>query len=332
MYDREVKRLIHFYMKRGSPVTLEELKDRRKDADLSTKPSSEKSLSPQEIRSALETLQSLGSEGWYEAKPRTTVPERRESLSWIWAKQLTASRFLGDYELAGTLFEDTTINELNLSGYSLNNACFRSSRLLKAQFQYVKAESSTFQYAILDDANFTGAKLRGSRFDRASLIKADFGNTALEHANLELSDLRGANFRSSILRNANLFQADVSRAGFEKADLTESNLGYAKLEDADLTDATVRGADFRSASLKGVELSGADFSSANFTKAHNLDDIRGCYDANFADVIGLTLEEFNKLIERGAVSIPDPHRWRAYKSAGRPHLRWREFADARAPK
>jgi hypothetical protein len=57
-----------------------------------------------------------------------------------------------------------------------------------------------------------------------------------------------------------------------------------------------------------------------------IEEILDCRDANIAGVTGLDPDIVERLLSKGAVSIPDASSWIAYKEAGCPHERWREFA------
>ena len=107
--------------------------------------------------------------------------------------------------------------------------------------------------------------------------------------NLSDADLLGANLSDVDLLGVNLSDANLSDVDLSSANLSDAKLGGAKLCNANLRDAYLSDADLSDANLSDAYLSNAYLSGATVTKAI------------FGSGIGLSEEEKQDLIERGAI-------------------------------
>ncbi|MFN9317415.1 MAG: pentapeptide repeat-containing protein [Microcystis sp.] len=148
--------------------------------------------------------------------------------------------------------------------------------------------------AILRGANLRGADLSWANLSEAYLSEADLSWANLSRANLSRADLSEANLRGAylsgaILRGADLSGANLSGAKLRGAILIEADLSGANLKEAILSGANLSGADLREADLRGANLSKADLSGAK------------CENSSFIDATGITPEQKQDLIRRGAI-------------------------------
>jgi hypothetical protein len=114
--------------------------------------------------------------------------------------------------------------------------------------------------------------------EKAELIKAIREGT-IDKTTLRFVDLSGAI----------LIEADLSGANLSDADLSGANLSEAFLRGAILSGANLRGVNLSGADLRGAILSGADLSGADVENAI------------FIDAAGITSEQEQDLIQRGAI-------------------------------
>nr|WP_308483210.1 pentapeptide repeat-containing protein [Microcystis aeruginosa] len=138
--------------------------------------------------------------------------------------------------------------------------------------------------ADLRKADLRGADLRGAILSEAILSGADLSEAILSEANLSGADLRGADLRGAILSEAILSGADLSAANLSWAKLREAKLSGANLRRANLSEAILSEAILSEANLSEAILSGA--------KVEN---------AIFIDAMGITPEQKQDLIRRGAI-------------------------------
>jgi len=306
-----------------------------------------------EARAILDILQQLGPEGWYEARERTTQTEYRHSLSWIWV----VPKGRENSDLAVTLFQGSRLEGSNFQQFKLDQADFQNAQLSQSNFSYAHLKGANLSNATMEQSDLSYSDCGNSALEHAKLTKSRLVSTQLfaanlkyallneaqmSEANLERANLLGANLEKAVLRKASLKHANLqniqlSAAFMEYADLHASDLKFSTLTKATLTNssfdfsnlsfATLDDADLSFASFWRVDLSGADLTGANFTGAKYLDMVKSWFDANLADAKGLTKEQIEEFVSRGAVVIPNHVRWLAYKEAGRPHERWRAFAS-----
>ncbi len=318
-------------------------------------------LSARETDAFVDMLVSLGPDGWYKGEPRHYSGKREEGLAWLW--NTSSSPLRNKYDATATLFEHAHFASLDLARFKLQKASFRLTSAPHARLMYADLEGAMFEDGVFDYADFSHAKLPEATLARASLLHADFSDAMLSDADFRGCDLRGASFRDAKLAGARLIGARMDQTNLSNADsqnqggaisgalfqdsslkgarmvdakLQESNLERTTLDDALLDNAilddstlafaSARNASFAFVSFKNVVLSMADLSGASFDGAKNLDSIKDCFDTNIAGISGLDQRIADMWVQKGAVIIPDPKQWQAYKAAGRPHQRWRAYA------
>ena len=306
-----------------------------------------------EVQAAIQVLQDLGPEGWYETREtdRTAIPPTI-ALAWLWQSHHSETR---SSESASTLFEGVKLDGIDFQGFNLTNADFQRASMRAANLQYAHLASSNLNdadlasadissadlnFAQLARANLTGAYILSARstsanFKNAILSKALLGqidcssciflqaklnDASLWHANLRNSYLESATLTSAVLQGADLSGADMS-----SATLTSADFSNAILDSADLSYATATQTNFRNASVQGVDLKLTDLRGADFTGAKGLESVRDWTDANIADTRGLSTSVRANALSNGAVELPRDFQWKAYKQAGRPKHQWRHF-------
>ena len=134
--------------------------------------------------------------------------------------------------------------------------------------------------------------------EKAELIKAIREGT-IHKTTLRFVDLSGAILIGAILSGTNLSWANLSRANLSWAFLRGTNLREATLSEADLSGACLSGADLSEADLSGAILRGAILREANLRRA-NLRRAN-VKNAIFPDATGITPEQKQDLIQRGAI-------------------------------
>ncbi len=127
----------------------------------------------------------------------------------------------------------------------------------------------------------------------------------LDNAFLMRTDLKKVWMHDASLRKALLSQADLNRAILVGADLNRAILVGADLSEADLSEADLSEADLSEADLSEADLSGANLSGANLSGA-NLQDTLSLKGANLYRVRGLTKEQLEACIAKGAIIDEDP--------------------------
>lgn len=129
---------------------------------------------------------------------------------------------------------------------------------------------------------------------RCDLQSADLQGVNLAGANLNNANLKGANLANATLTSVTLLEANLENAILEGANLEEANLAGANLTRANLRNANLQGISTWGQkpdggySESGVTLQGADLSGARLDNAS--------IDADFRDIVGLTLEMINSVI------------------------------------
>jgi uncharacterized protein YjbI with pentapeptide repeats len=306
-----------------------------------------------EVQAAIEVLRNLGPEGWYDAREtdHTTIPQTK-ALAWLWQNQRPPLR---SYESASTLFEGVRLDGINFQGFELTNADFQRASMKGAILQYAHLAGSNLQSTDLERADISTADLKFSQLVRANLAgaymmsasvdSANFKNATLHgaflqqiecpscnflEANLDGASLWKANLRNAYVQNASLVRTTVQGANLTNADMSSATLSFADfdgavLDSADLSYAIATKTKFRNASLRNADLRLADLRGADFTGSKDLQSVRDWTDANIANALGLTGSIRSNAISKGAVELPKDIQWRAYKQAGRPKGRWRQF-------
>ncbi len=362
VYHQEAQRLCHLFMKRAKAVSSAELDALRGAADAGTPNLPATAISREESEAITGLLASLGYKGWYHAEAQAGGTGRGR-LAWVW---LAPPRPDAEYP-ALTLFEGVRIDGLELSMLDLSGTSFAHSQLRAASFVFSSLDRSSFARAILPGADFRNTTLTASSFERSYLPRASFADATLLGCDFRLADLRhsslrgasiagarffgaildysnlsgtradagnapyasGAFFQDASMRGAYMAHANLAGSQLQRVTLDGATLTNAILQDCDLRFSSAREADFSFATVSGARLDLADLTKANLTSIRGLEEIVSCTDTNIADVVGLSEAIKDVLIAKGAVSIPALGQWNDYKAAGRPHERWREYAERR---
>jgi len=182
-----------------------------------------------------------------------------------------------------------------LVGADLEQAWLAGASLREANLSLAQ-----FQGANLSLAQFQGANLNGAQFQGADLVQAQFQGADLRQAQLE-----GANLWNAQLEEAYLEQAQLQGAHLEQAQLKRAHLGGAQLEEAHLWQAQLQGADLGGADLSKAHLEGADLSGAQL-QGTNPEDADSLKDTKMNGIIGLTPEQREKCIKKGAIFDDGP--------------------------
>lgn len=107
----------------------------------------------------------------------------------------------------------TSMQNVDLSGASINNTDFTNANLDHANLDHVKGSDNNFSFAGLVDVNFQDSILKNALFKRNKLIRAQFNNSDLTHAQFLSTDLTKADFTSAILSDAVFCSESVSIQG-----------------------------------------------------------------------------------------------------------------------
>jgi hypothetical protein len=172
----------------------------------------------------------------------------------------------------------------------------REGTIDKTTLQQVDLSGANLWGAFLSDANLSGANLSEANLWGAFLSEADLSGATLSKTDLSGAFLREADLWKAFLKEADLSGANLSAATLSGATLSGANLRGATLSEANLRGATLSGANLRGADLSGANLSGADLSGADLSGA----DVEN---AIFIDATGITPEQKQDLIQRGAILL-----------------------------
>jgi uncharacterized protein YjbI with pentapeptide repeats len=306
-----------------------------------------------DTQALMDMLIKLGPEGWYRGEHRPSMANPRDGLAWIWK---APDGPVDEQQNSTTLFENVWLNEIDLQLFDLQHADFKRANLQKAEFSYSNLRSASFDYATLAGADLAHADLRNAELNHANMEKADLTEAKLSSTQLKQSNLRSveshfsdfshAAFLAADLSYAHLIHCNLSDAYMESttltgADLSEANLDHANLSFSDLRNTRLHGARLTSANLRlailsnanmseailnGVNFELADLRNVDFSNAEGMASVMNWLDANVAGVRGIDAANLATLVSKGAVIIPSNNGWEAYRSAGRPHDRWRDFA------
>ncbi|HEY9247255.1 MAG TPA: pentapeptide repeat-containing protein [Candidatus Methanoperedens sp.] len=197
-----------------------------------------KSLTPGEVRKAMENGESLGG-------------------------AILCNADLEGFDLGGMNLSRADLGGANLSSTNLNTANLSGANLARAD---------------LTGADLTGANLAGANLSRfalsvvkklegASLPGLELSKTDFTGSDLSLSNLSGANLSGANLYMTNLYRANLSRVKFSGANISGTNLFEADLSDADLSNRDLCRVDFTGAKLTRANLSNSKLLNANLTYA-----------------------------------------------------------------
>ena len=165
--------------------------------------------------------------------------------------------------LSRALLQASQLSMSNLIGADLRQASLDGIRMDESTLDGALMEKVTLIGASLKRSSALGTQLRLTRLIEADLREADFSG-----ANLEESDLSGCDARQASFAGANLLRAQFIGARCNKVSFRGAN---------------IRGAIFHQSFLSDVDLQGADVQGADFSGAS-----------------GLTQEQLQSLVDRGA--------------------------------
>jgi uncharacterized protein YjbI with pentapeptide repeats len=176
----------------------------------------------------------------------------------------------------------------------------REEALDKKSLQRVDLIGTNLREADLSKADLSKADLSKANLREACLFMANLSEANLSEANLSGAYLSGAYLDGAYLSEANLSEANLSGAYLDGANLSEANLSEANLSGANLSEANLSEANLSGANLSGANLSGADMSEADLNNAI-------VKQAVFTDAIGISPQQKNSLIARGAIFNDTPN-------------------------
>jgi uncharacterized protein YjbI with pentapeptide repeats len=146
--------------------------------------------------------------------------------------------------------------------------------------------------------DFSEAKLPGANLSDSDLDSVDLSGSDLSRANLSRARLN-----NTILSDADLSDTDLSRIGiadgadFSRANLRGANFSRSRAIDAEFEASSLRQADFSETVLNRSDFSGADFTGSRLTNAL----LRG---ANLANVLGFEqIADMNVTNMRGSTGL-----------------------------
>ncbi|MDJ0729311.1 MAG: pentapeptide repeat-containing protein [Crocosphaera sp.] len=170
-----------------------------------------------------------------------------------------------------------------LSGVNLSGANLKGVNLSWANLSKID----------LQGANLTGTNLSGVNLNKSNLSDSYLIKISLVGADLIEANLMGADLTQSVLMGTNLSHANLSGVNLSEANLSDCNLSYTNLSWANLNCANLSNCNLHKAILKRSHLHKANLTEVNFNDA---DVIK----AKFADNQGISDEQKNNLIQRGA--------------------------------
>lgn len=362
LYHQEGQRLCHQFIKRAGAVEPAELEALRGADEIFIPTLPDSALTRAEFAAFLDLLVQLGFQGYYAA----LQPQHREGperFAWVWEAPTHSDE---EYP-ALTLFEGVRIESVDLRRLDLSGASFAHSHLGAPTFSFSILDLSSFARSIMPGADFDNTSLTAASFERAFLPGSSFADAHLVGCDFRFADLRqsslrgaaiggarffgafldevnlsgvradigssnhsgGAFFQDASMRKAYLAQANLAQSQLERVTLDGAVLTSANLQECDLRYSSARDVDLSFANVRGAKVDLVDLSGANLTSIEGIEGLASCQDTNIANVTGLSEEHRVLLFSRGAVAIPNQEQWDTYKSAGRPHERWQEYAEHR---
>ncbi len=165
--------------------------------------------------------------------------------------------------LGGANLTGAVIENVQLFGAYLEEACLSSATLTFCRFNRSRMANADLTSAIVDRCNFEAADLSNShcqqatfqncQFMETNLTSADLSQASFEHTKLDGAQLLRTNLEGCTAPKVSLIRANLSQANLKQAVLQHARLEQADLSRAVLTDTNLKGAD-----LGGADLTGAD--------------------------------------------------------------------------
>jgi uncharacterized protein YjbI with pentapeptide repeats/class 3 adenylate cyclase len=169
--------------------------------------------------------------------------------------------------LDGIELTDLKLDNIDLSGVSLQGAVLRRCSLKNARFISANLSNASLQHSDLSGARFIAATLKGADLSDCRIRGANFLTASVRGARLDRVDFRGHDLRSLDLRDTSLAMCNLEGQMLANVDLSSVNLQGANLRDACLSGANLTRADLQDANLCGAQLTGAIFRKANLNGA-----------------------------------------------------------------
>lgn len=152
----------------------------------------------------------------------------------------------------GTIWEELTIKNLNLSGMDLTSYRLTDVELVNCDLSNINLTDTRLQ-----DVSFTGCKLLGIDFTSVNhmLLQVNFNACEVSLCSLHALPLKETSFGASRLLECDFIECDL-----QKADLSHCDLSATRFEGCNLKDADLREARNYFIDPKSNELFGASFS------------------------------------------------------------------------
>ncbi|HLP87535.1 MAG TPA: pentapeptide repeat-containing protein [Nostocaceae cyanobacterium] len=211
---------------------------------------------------------------------------------------------LSDADLSNADLSRANLNRADLSNANLSHANLIAAKLFFADLSCANLISTDLMDAKLTHAKLTYAELTHANLIAAKLTRADLTHAYLSFANFSSTDLSRAYLNFAKLTGVNLSNANLIGANLIGADLNGADLNGADLNFADLNSADLSRANLSRANLIGTNLNRANLSRANLSNADLFD--AKVENAIFGDNEGISLEERDSLILRGAIFRDSP--------------------------
>lgn len=137
-------------------------------------------------------------------------------------------------------FQDGTLQQVNLSGVSLQNWHMSGIKLSGGNLSNAFLQGANFSSpADFQNATFSQTQMSGMNLFGVNLRGAVFHNANLQNSILRECDLRGAFFIDADLRNVDFEDANLQGAILKGANLVKTDLQGVNLAEADLTDVVL---------------------------------------------------------------------------------------------
>lgn len=307
-----------------------------------------------EMELIIDILINIGNQGWYKAELNNEMTARKNGLTWLWESRIVTEN---DIPMSN-LFSKVRLDKVDLANFDLTNADFSKAGLVESKLKYTKLMNVNLNNADLSKADLSFSRITNTQFTQAKLINTKFFNSIiencgyklvhLEHAEFADAEIANSHFQNAYLDNTDFFKSrhfivDFSNASIKSADFSDVRLNkvifhstildnskfcYSKLSEVSFRLSSLENVDFSNCTLtKNIDFEGAYLKGSNFSGVKGIEMVDIWMDANISNVVGLSKELIKYIIGKGAVVIPSKKKWQAYKAAGRPHARWKEYSN-----
>lgn len=173
------------------------------------------------------------------------------------------SRWVG-VEADRAEFVDSKCHEANFRYVSFNNALFRMTNFLGAEFFECEFERS--QFTVLN--RFDKSTIDQCEFRECDIGQHNFYSSKITNCDFEDVDFSGTNMKKCDLRGTSMSDITFSNTEFQGADLRDADfpdrLEDVNLDDTDLRNTAIRRRTFDSISMEGANLSNSDLYKTDF--------------------------------------------------------------------